>query len=120
MYFLEDGTNINKLMISEGYAHEYTYNIPYKYQSEFKQAQKEAEENNRGLWADNACPMSTSQPTPITSDGSSGESSGFTCAGKTLCSQMASCAEAEFYLNTCGVSRLDADKDGIPCESLCN
>lgn len=126
--FLEDGTNFNKLMISEGYAHEYTYNIPYKYQSEFKQAQKEAEENNRGLWADNACPTTTSLPSPTktsgtvspsTSGGSSG-SSGFTCAGKTTCGQMASCAEAQFYLNTCGVSRLDGDKDGVPCESLCN
>lgn len=127
--FLEDGTNFNKLMISEGYAHEYTYNTPYKYQSEFKQAQKEAETNKLGLWADNACPTSTPQPSPTktsgtvspsTSGGSSGSSGGFTCAGKTTCGQMASCAEAQFYLNTCGVSRLDGDKDGVPCESLCN
>ena len=38
--FLEDGTNINLLMIKEGYAYEYTYNLPYKYQTEFKNAQK--------------------------------------------------------------------------------
>ena len=38
--FLEDGTNINLLMIKEGYAYEYTYNLPYKYQAEFKNAQK--------------------------------------------------------------------------------
>lgn len=118
--FLEDGTNFNKLMISEGYAYEYTYNIPYKYQSEFKQAQKEAEANKVGLWADNACPTGTPQPTSSTSGGSSGTSGEFTCAGKTTCGQMASCAEAQFYLNTCGVSRLDGDKDGVPCESLCN
>ncbi len=49
--FLEDGTNVNKLLIQEGYAHEYTYHLPYKYQSEFKQAEKEARENNKGLWA---------------------------------------------------------------------
>lgn len=118
--FLEDGTNFNKLMISEGYAHEYTYNTPYKYQSEFKMAQKEAEASKVGLWADNACPTGTPQPTSSTSGGSSGSSGGFTCAGKTTCGQMASCAEAQFYLNTCGVSRLDGDKDGVPCESLCN
>lgn len=126
---LENGTNFNKLMISEGYAHEYTYNIPYKYQSEFKQAQKEAEENKRGLWADNACPTATSQPSPTRAGttggssgttGTSGSSGGFTCAGKTKCGEMVSCAEAEFYLNSCGVSRLDGDKDGVPCESLCN
>lgn len=48
--FLEDGTNFNLLMIREGYAYEYTYDLPYKYQAEFKQAQKEAEENKAGLW----------------------------------------------------------------------
>lgn len=119
--FLEDGTNFNKLMISEGYAHEYTYNIPYKYQSEFKQAQKEAGENKRGLWADNACLTNTPQPSTQTS-GTSSTTTGdkFTCAGKTKCGEMSTCEEAEFYLNTCGVSRLDGDKDGVPCESLCN
>lgn len=118
--FLEDGTNFNKLMISEGYAHEYTYNMPYKYQSDFKQAQKEAEENKRGLWADNACPTNTPQPSIQTSGTDDPTTAGgFTCGGKTTCGQMSSCAEAEFYLNTCGVSRLDGDKDGVPCESLC-
>ena len=53
--FLEDGTNFNKLMIEEGYAFEYTYNIPYKYQEEFKEAQRQAEVNRKGLWADGAC-----------------------------------------------------------------
>ena len=53
--FLPDGTNFNKLMISDGYAYEYTYNKPYKYQSEFKQAQKLAQDNKRGLWADGVC-----------------------------------------------------------------
>ena len=48
--FLEDGTSFNLLMIQEGYAYEYTYDLPYKYQTEFKQAQKEAEENKAGLW----------------------------------------------------------------------
>ena len=48
--FLENGTNVNKLLISEGYAHEYTYHLPYKYQGEFKAAEIDAQENNRGLW----------------------------------------------------------------------
>lgn len=53
--YLADGRSFNKLMIEDGYAHEYTYDIPYKYQAEYKQAQKNAEKNKRGLWADNAC-----------------------------------------------------------------
>lgn len=44
---------------------------------------------------------------------------GFTCGSKTKCGEMTSCEEAEFYFNNCGLSRLDGDKDGIPCESLC-
>lgn len=118
--FLEDGTNFNKLMISEGYAHEYTYGTPYKYQTEFKQAQKEAEASKVGLWADNACPTASPQPSTQTSGTNPTTTGEFTCAGKTTCGQMASCAEAQFYLNSCGVSRLDGDKDGVPCESLCN
>lgn len=44
---------------------------------------------------------------------------GFRCGEKTTCKQMESCAEARFYLEQCGLSRLDNDKDGVPCESLC-
>lgn len=54
--FLEDGTFFNKLMIGDGYAHEYTYQSnPYKYQAEFIKAEKQARENNRGLWSPDSC-----------------------------------------------------------------
>lgn len=43
----------------------------------------------------------------------------FKCESKKYCKEMESCKEAIFYLNKCGVSRLDRDKDGIPCESIC-
>lgn len=53
--FLPDGTNFNLYMIAEGYAHEYTYDQSYKYQAEFKQAQKFATENKKGLWSSFTC-----------------------------------------------------------------
>lgn len=53
--FLADGRSFNKLMIEDGYAFEYTYNTPYKYQAEYKSAQKNAQAGKKGLWADNAC-----------------------------------------------------------------
>jgi len=53
--FLKDETNFNKWMIENGYAYEYTYIFPYNYQKEFKDAEISAMENNRGLWASNAC-----------------------------------------------------------------
>jgi len=53
--FLSDGTNFNRQMIENGYGYEYTYHLPYKYQKEFKQAEKEAREKKKGLWADGVC-----------------------------------------------------------------
>ena len=41
------------------------------------------------------------------------------CGAKTYCREMASCAEARFHLESCGLTRLDGDGDGTPCESLC-
>ena len=41
------------------------------------------------------------------------------CGTKTKCSQMDDCAEARCFLEKCGVTRLDGDKDGVPCEDLC-
>lgn len=35
------------------------------------------------------------------------------------CKDMGSCEEAEFALEQCGMSKLDRDKDGIPCENVC-
>lgn len=39
------------------------------------------------------------------------------CEGKTHCSEMRSCEEAEFYLRNCPNTEIDGDRDGIPCES---
>lgn len=50
--FLSDGSNFNLMMIKDGFAYEYTYYLPYKYQKEFKEAQKYAQDNKMGLWGD--------------------------------------------------------------------
>jgi len=64
--FFSDGESFNKLMISQGYAHEYTHNLPYKYQAEFNEAEKYARENKLGLWADDTCAgLSTSTSTDL-------------------------------------------------------
>lgn len=41
------------------------------------------------------------------------------CGAKRYCTQMTSCEESVFYFADCGVSRLDGDSDGVPCEKLC-
>jgi micrococcal nuclease len=60
--FREDGLFVNKYMIEEGYAYEYTYDTTYKYQKEFKAAEVKAKDSEKGLWAPNVCPL-TSVPT---------------------------------------------------------
>ncbi|PIY58722.1 MAG: nuclease [Candidatus Yonathbacteria bacterium CG_4_10_14_0_8_um_filter_43_17] len=53
--FLDDDTLINQKIIFEGYGHEYTYRRPYKYQTEFKNAEKGARESQKGLWGLDIC-----------------------------------------------------------------
>lgn len=53
--YLEDGQMLNRKMLDEGYAYEYTYFHPYKYQNDFKQAQAFAKNTKLGLWGDGAC-----------------------------------------------------------------
>lgn len=53
--YLEDGTLFNQYMIEKGYAYEYTYNVPYMYQSEFKNSQKYAQTHKLGLWSSQTC-----------------------------------------------------------------
>ncbi len=38
---------------------------------------------------------------------------------RELAREMTSCDEAMFYLRECGLTRLDGDSDGVPCESIC-
>lgn len=47
--------NVGLHMIETGYAYEYTYHLPYKYQAEFKAGQVAAERDGRGLWAPGVC-----------------------------------------------------------------
>lgn len=77
----------------------------------------------RGLWAD-AKPMppwdwrhggkAQQGPTKSTTEVSAGR-----CGAKRTCGEMTSCEEARFYLTQCGLSRLDGDGDGRPCEAVC-
>jgi len=53
--FLADGTDLGEKLILEGFAYEYTYRVPYLYQSKYKAAQKAAMDQKKGLWADDAC-----------------------------------------------------------------
>ena len=122
--WLEDGTFFNKIMISDGYAYEYTYDTPYKYQTEFKQAETEARLTKLGLWAGDACSQDNQTQPPITQDQSNIDTRSTICSSNTYnCTDFKTHAEAQQVFELCGganndIHKLDADKDGIACESL--
>lgn len=47
-----NGENFGLWMIENGYANEYTYSKPYKYQKDFKDAENKASQSKKGLWGD--------------------------------------------------------------------
>ena len=38
------------------------------------------------------------------------------CDGRTMCSEMTSCAEATWFINNCPNTTMDGNHDGVPCE----
>lgn len=60
-YVFTDTANFNKELIEKGYAREYTYKKPYKYQNEFKKAEEKAKDAKLGLWSPLACPVSSEE-----------------------------------------------------------
>jgi micrococcal nuclease len=53
--YLADGTLFNLQLIQQGYAHEYTFQVPYQFQDQFRQAQAQARQQNKGLWSPTTC-----------------------------------------------------------------
>lgn len=53
--YLEDGTFVNDELARQGYAYASTFPPDVSKADQFKQAQQEARENKRGLWADDTC-----------------------------------------------------------------
>lgn len=80
------------------------------YPSQFRQEQRQKEGQEKVLKAEQKAREAQQRKKP---------SSGGGCGSKRYCKEMNTCAEARHYLNVCGLSRLDRDGDGVPCESLC-
>jgi endonuclease YncB( thermonuclease family) len=121
--------DINAELVRQGAAWVYR---KYNRDPSLLRLEQEAREARRGLWA-----LPDAERTPPWEwrsakrsgqaatkparppDLSKPQTSGFTCGAKRYCREMSSCAEARFYLTRCGLSRLDGDGDGIPCERIC-
>lgn len=53
--WLTDGRLVNLEQIVQGYAFEYTYATPYRYQDQFRAAERAAREAEAGLWSPATC-----------------------------------------------------------------
>jgi cold shock CspA family protein len=60
-------------------------------------------------------PSTFSAPDPLAAPAS--PVAGYSCDGRTHCSQMASCEEATWVLRNCPGTKMDGDGDGVPRES---
>lgn len=133
-YVFLDGANVNQQMVREGYAYEYTYDKPYKYQSNFLNDQSTAKADGLGLWASSTCggervvsgPGSSAQSynyvdqTPLVEIPSVSSSCD---VNYEPCVQVSSadldCRDISTSVRVVGVDvyRFDRDGDGYGCES---
>lgn len=126
-----DGRNVNEEQVRRGMAWEYSH---YHSDRGYIALQSAAQQARRGLWEQaspqppwqwrKAHPSVKADAPPIPGNTATVQSSNHvlydaTCGSKKHCSQMSSCDEAYFYLTRCGLSTLDENKNGMPCEELC-
>ncbi len=97
--FIEGGINFNLLMIQTGFAYEYTYDLPYTYHAEFKEAQQQARERKIGLWGDMCQNTSTQSPSATAVPISAPVSGGNSC---TIKGNISSSDEKIFHVVGCG------------------
>lgn len=124
---LLDGEDINLKQVQSGMAWVYK---EYARDQSYFDAETTAKNDRSGLW-DNPNAVAPwefrrgvkeiSQPAAVIETPAAVTSSSESdCGSKRFCKEMTSCEEAMHYLNDCGLSKLDRDHDGKPCENVCN
>lgn len=121
-----DGTDVNADLVATGHAWVYEQ---YNARADLPPLQEAAESKGAGLWS--LPEAQIIKPSDWRHGNKSVQAqvkevktkqaakADFSCGSKRYCKQMNSCEEARFYLNQCGLKRLDRDNDGVPCESIC-
>lgn len=137
-YVYVDDIFVNEYLVAEGYAKASSYPPDIKYQGKFTEAQRKAQEENKGLWNPLVCQTNaptpkprittkttTSKPTttytapaPTTQSTNNSGGGSYACDCSKTCPNM-SCNEAQYQLNVCGCSARDNDHDGIACDAQC-
>jgi endonuclease YncB( thermonuclease family) len=144
--WLPDNRNFGEVMIADGFAHEYTYRLPYTYLDSFSAAQDTAMANQVGLWSPATCRGDTTQPAgtlgtapapeepapalPVAASAPVPDPVDATYAGRfdplgpdRDCGDFRTHAEGQAFFIAAGGPgtdrhRLDGDHDGIACETL--
>jgi hypothetical protein len=62
----------------------------------------------------------TSNPTPTKVEKYIPPKTTYVCDGRQHCSQMGSYEEAKYFIENCPDTKMDGDRDGIPCERQFN
>ena len=133
--WMADGRLYNELMIASGYAHEYTYDVPYRYRDRFIEAEAEARAADRGLSSPRTCNGDTTRaagaagapsPTPLPAPGGSAGAAGGNCdpSYPDVCIPPAppdlDCGDVSyrrFRVVGADPHRFDGNRDGIACTS---
>ena len=125
-----EGLHVNRKMVQDGMAWVYRQ---YLKDESLLEDQEAARLSKRGLWSlpsteqvppwewrrgNRSSQSASAKPAP-TKGSQSKNAKDFRCGSKTKCSEMISCEEAMYYLEECGLTRLDGNGDGVPCETLC-
>lgn len=114
------GQSVNQEQVRRGMAWEYSR---YHNDRAMLALQFTAQQQKRGLWAGDTAiePALWRRQHPRSLAATPGKRASIsTCGDKRYCSQMSSCEEAKLALLHCGPETLDGDRDGVPCERLCN
>ena len=110
--------DVGLAMVAQGFAWQF---LRYDHGQPLRDAEAEARDARRGLWQDGdpippwAWRRAPGQATRVTAEHSVDPA----CRPAPRCAVMTSCAEAMAALARCGSAGLDGDRDGIPCEKLC-
>ena len=126
--YLEDGTFVNELIVKQGYGKVYWYKPNITLCPIIQKAEDEAKEKGLGIWEQDKEPEEEQKQPELTPESIPEQNphinSDISCSANTYnCGDFSSYSEALNVFEICGgvsndIHRLDADKDGVPCETL--
>jgi len=111
------GVDVDAEMVRTGNAWAYRH---YLHDKKLLELEDEARRAQRGLWSQPGAipPWIYRHPAQKFIQLFQHSAPDTTCGNKRYCRDMVNCAEAMLYLK-CGVTSLDSNGDGVPCEMLC-